>query len=118
MYRNIAVGSEPLYDWALEPWALANEINSLKAKMAPYGIKISESSFAFSPFLHPRATTDAFSLSLPPFRLSSSADLKRAATSEMPYGYQIHNNAPAVAQAIDFVEGESLVAFAELRTAR
>lgn len=42
VYRNIAVGSEPLYDWAIEPWALANEINSLKAKLSPFGIKISE----------------------------------------------------------------------------
>ncbi|ORY84748.1 glycoside hydrolase superfamily, partial [Leucosporidium creatinivorum] len=49
VYCNIAVGSEPLYDWVLEPRALANEVNSVRAKLAQYGVKttISEMPYGY-----------------------------------------------------------------------
>lgn len=71
--RNVAVGSEPLFDWALDPDSLATQIYSLRQKLSIYGIK----------------TT----------------------ISEMPYGFQIHNNAPQVFKAIDFVEANILPFF-------
>jgi exo-beta-1,3-glucanase (GH17 family) len=71
--RNVAVGSEPLFDWALDPDSLAAQIYGLRQKLSMYGIK----------------TT----------------------ISEMPFGYQIHNNAPQVFKAIDFVEANILPFF-------
>jgi hypothetical protein len=48
--QNIAVGSEPLYDWAIEPAELARQVNGLRSKLSAYGIKTSEFSFLV-PFL-------------------------------------------------------------------
>ncbi|KAK4048973.1 hypothetical protein OIO90_005608 [Microbotryomycetes sp. JL221] len=71
--RNVAVGSEPLFDWALDPWSLAQAVYDVRSKLSQFKIPIT--------------------------------------VSEMPYGYQIHNNAPDVFKAIDFVEGNVLPFF-------
>ena len=86
VYRNIAVGSEPLYDWALDPNELANQVYGVRASLAQFGIQTSE---------------------LVKSSASSSADLLfSTAISEMPYGYQIHNGAQQVLDSLDFVESK------------
>ncbi|KAK4046943.1 hypothetical protein OIV83_005734 [Microbotryomycetes sp. JL201] len=71
--RNVAVGSEPLFDWALSPWDLSQAVYNVRSQLAEFSIPVT--------------------------------------VSEMPYGYQIHNNAPEVFKAIDFVSGNILPFF-------
>ncbi|SCV73387.1 BQ2448_7313 [Microbotryum intermedium] len=73
IFKNVAIGSEPLYDWAISVADLTTEILSMKSKMARFGTKVT--------------------------------------FSEMPYGLQINNGAPATMAAVDFVEGNVLPFF-------
>jgi exo-beta-1,3-glucanase (GH17 family) len=45
--RAIAVGSEPLYDWAIDPAGLASAVRSIHTQMVPYGIQVSVSEMAY-----------------------------------------------------------------------
>ncbi|PVF94620.1 hypothetical protein CPB86DRAFT_776546 [Serendipita vermifera] len=45
--RSVDVGSEPLYDWVLEPQQLADQINYVKSVLNPYGIKVSISEMQY-----------------------------------------------------------------------
>ncbi|KAK7037760.1 hypothetical protein VNI00_010721 [Paramarasmius palmivorus] len=72
--RVVQFGSEPLFDWVLDPNDLAAQVREMKASLA---------------------------------------DLKIPVTiSEMAYGYQEHNGATSVMNAIDFIDGHMLPFFA------
>jgi exo-beta-1,3-glucanase (GH17 family) len=90
--RNIAVGSEPLYDWVMDQSALATQIYSLKSKLSMYGMQVS--------------------MSFPAIILAKlDAQTAQTALSDLPYGYQSQGNAPDVFKAVDIVEGNVLPFF-------
>ncbi|SGZ32781.1 BQ5605_C040g11914 [Microbotryum silenes-dioicae] len=47
VFKNVAIGSEPLYDGVLSATNLATEILSMKSKMAPYGTKVTFSEMPY-----------------------------------------------------------------------
>jgi exo-beta-1,3-glucanase (GH17 family) len=45
--RGVQFGSEPLFDWALDPNVLAKKVTEAKATLAPYGIHLTVSDLAY-----------------------------------------------------------------------
>jgi len=45
--RTVQFGSEPLYDWAIDPPDLAAQVKAAKTKLAPLGIPITVSEMAW-----------------------------------------------------------------------
>jgi hypothetical protein len=46
--RAVQFGSEPLFDQVIDPYELASEVNNAKANLAPLGIPVTVSDFAYS----------------------------------------------------------------------
>lgn len=72
--RAVQFGSEPLYDWAIEPSDLAREVTQARSRLADIGVSVT--------------------------------------VSDMAYGYQEHDGAQEVLDAIDFASVHMLPFFA------
>jgi exo-beta-1,3-glucanase (GH17 family) len=73
--RGVQFGSEPLFDWVLEPSELAKQVLAAKSNLASLNIPVT--------------------------------------ISEMAYGYQEHDGAQEVLNAIDFVDIHMLPFFSQ-----
>lgn len=83
--RNIAVGTEPLFDSVMTPAQLAKQINTLKSALSSYGVQVTLADVSPGLVTHSR-------------RRRADVDVP-----QMPYSFQQNANAPEVFAAVDTV---------------